>query len=120
VRAYAALYLGGMGSREQNFYHALATRMGFGEAADRVQERYLARDYLGAAAEVPLEFIDATSLLGPKPRIAERMRAYADAGVTTLTVAPFAMSPQGNVEAIRVAADALASASLGEPGPTAR
>ena len=86
IRAYAALYVGGMGSREQNFYNALARRMGYEEAAQEVQDRYLARDYAGAMAAVPLEFIDSTSLLGPKERIAERMRAFADSGVTTLTL----------------------------------
>src|SRR6266516_485322 len=65
VRGYAALYIGGMGSREQNFYNALARRMGFDQAADEVQERYLARDYAGAQAAVPFELIDQTALLGP-------------------------------------------------------
>ncbi|WP_028662093.1 LLM class F420-dependent oxidoreductase [Saccharomonospora saliphila] len=89
VRAYAALYLGGMGSRDRNFYNRLACRMGFADAAAEVQEKYLAKDYAGAMAAVPLEFLDATSLLGPVERIAERMAAFAEAGVTTLTVAPF-------------------------------
>ena len=43
VRYYAALYIGGMGSREQNFYNQLATRMGYGEAATLVQDLYLAK-----------------------------------------------------------------------------
>ena len=55
VRPYAALYIGGMGSREQNFYNALACRMGYADEAAEVQERYLARDYDGAAAAVPAE-----------------------------------------------------------------
>ena len=107
VRSYAALYLGGMGSKNQNFYHALATRMGFGDAADAVQERYLARDYEGAAAAVPLEFIDATSLLGPRDRLVTRMNEFARAGVTTLTVQPYASSPDGQRRALQVAAEAL-------------
>ena len=68
VRPYAALYVGGMGSREQNFYNNLARRMGFDEAAGRVQDLYLAKDYDGACAAVPQEFVDATSLLGPVDR----------------------------------------------------
>lgn len=86
VRGYAALYLGGMGSREQNFYNALAVRMGYAAQAADIQEKYLARDYAGAAAAVPFDFIDKTSLIGPVDRIADRMAAYAEAGVTTLTV----------------------------------
>jgi F420-dependent oxidoreductase-like protein len=89
VRWYAALYLGGMGSREHNYYNQLACRMGYQAAAGTVQELYLARDLAGAAAAVPFEFIDATSLLGPVPRIASRMKEFAAAGVTTLAVSPF-------------------------------
>ncbi len=65
LRGYAALYVGGMGSREQNFYNALARRMGFDEAAQRVQDLYLDHKPRDAAAAVPIEFIDATSLHRP-------------------------------------------------------
>ncbi len=65
IRGYAALYVGGMGSREQNFYNALACRMGYEEAAQEVQDLYLAREHRAAMAAVPFEFIDKTSLLGP-------------------------------------------------------
>src|SRR5450631_4447832 len=86
VRPYAALYIGGMGSREKNFYNQLAVRMGFADAAAAVQDAFLDREYTKAAAAVPMEFIDQTSLLGPKERIADGIAAYAAAGVTTLTV----------------------------------
>src|SRR5262245_49036350 len=65
VRWYAALYIGGMGSREKNFYNALAVRMGYGDAAREVQDLYLAKRQQEAAAAIPMEFIDRTSLLGP-------------------------------------------------------
>ncbi|MFC3687622.1 LLM class F420-dependent oxidoreductase [Aquipuribacter hungaricus] len=107
VKAYAALYVGGMGSRQQNFYHALARRMGYEEAADQVQDAYLDRRPRDAAAAVPTEFVDRTSLLGPVPRIAGRMQALADAGVTTLTVTPFAPDLAGRVAMLRQAAEAL-------------
>ena len=107
VRPYAALYVGGMGSREQNFYNALARRMGYEEAAQEVQDRYLARDYAGAMAAVPLEFVDSTSLLGPKERIAERMRAFADSGVTTLTITAGGASVEERVATLRTAVEAL-------------
>ena len=64
VRDYCALYIGGMGSREQNFYNQLACRMGFEEDAARIQDLYLAGLHREAAAAVPLEFIDETALLG--------------------------------------------------------
>ena len=112
IRSYAALYVGGMGSREQNFYHALACRMGFEEEAERVQELYLDRRYDEAAAALPREFVDATSLIGPPERIRDRMHAYAEAGVTTLTVAPFAATLQGRRDVVRQAAAILESSAL--------
>jgi F420-dependent oxidoreductase-like protein len=113
VRNYAALYIGGMGSREQNFYNALARRMGYEQAADEVQELYLAHDYAGAAAAVPQEFVDETSLLGPVERVADRMQAYARAGVTTLTVAPYAATLDERIAMLRSAVDALDRAGVG-------
>ena len=86
LRDNAALYVGGMGSREANFYNRLAVRMGFEEAAARIQGHYLAREYREAAAAVPFAFIDRTSLIGAADRIRDRLLAYAEAGVTTLTI----------------------------------
>ncbi|MGH3342949.1 MAG: LLM class F420-dependent oxidoreductase [Carbonactinosporaceae bacterium] len=114
VRAYAALYIGGMGSREQNFYNQLARRMGYEAAAEQIQDRFLARDYDAAAAAVPFDFIDQTSLIGPKERIADRMRAYARCGVTTLTVATYAGGLAERRSALRTAAEALEAAGLAE------
>jgi F420-dependent oxidoreductase-like protein len=109
VRGYAALYLGGMGSKEKNFYNRLACRMGFAAEAAEVQEKYLAGDRAGAMAAVPPEFLDATSLLGPKERIAEKMTEYAEAGVTTLSVSPYTPEP---AEALRTAVEALELAGV--------
>jgi len=102
-----------MGSREQNFYNALARRMGFEQAAAEVQDKYLAKDYAGAQAAVPFEFIDRTSLLGPPARIADRMQAYAEAGVTTLTLAPHAGELDERISVLRTAADALDRSGAG-------
>ncbi|WP_424186580.1 LLM class F420-dependent oxidoreductase [Actinokineospora sp. G85] len=113
VRPYAALYVGGMGSREQNFYNNLACRMGFEAEAAEVQDLYLAKDYQGAAAKVPLGFVDQTALLGPKERIAEKMQALAQSGVTTLTVSPILQDLERSKAALRVAAEALDLAGVG-------
>jgi F420-dependent oxidoreductase-like protein len=107
VRPYNALYVGGMGSREQNFYNDLAVRMGYAEEAAEVQDRYLARDYDGAAAAIPAEFVDATSLLGPPGRIAERMGEFAAAGVTTLSITPFGDTMTERLAVLHSAVDAL-------------
>lgn len=106
VRAYAALYVGGMGSREQNFYNQLAVRMGYGEQAAQVQDLYLDRRPREAAAAVPAEFIDATSLLGDRVRLGERLAALAESGVTTCTVTPFAADLEGRCAALDVLAEA--------------
>ena len=92
VRWYAALYIGGMGSREENFYNRLACRMGFEKEAAQVQELYLAREHRAAAAAVPLEFIDATSLLGSEERIGRRIAEFEAAGATTVSLSPFALT----------------------------
>lgn len=113
VRGYCALYIGGMGSKEQNFYNQLATRLGYGAAADEIQERFLARDYSGAAAAVPASFIDEVSLLGPKERIRDRMAAYAEAGVTTLTVGTYAGSLEERIATLRTVSEALDESGLG-------
>jgi len=107
VRGYAALYIGGMGSKDANFYNQLAVRMGYQAEAAEIQSQYLAREYLAAAAAVPLEFIDATSLLGPPDRIARRMAEFAAAGVTTLNVMPYAATLEDRLASLRTAAEAL-------------
>src|SRR5262249_28775101 len=114
VRGYTALYVGGMGSRKQNFYNQLAVRMGYGDAAREVQDLYLAKRHRDAAAAVPLELIDRTSLLGPVDRIAERMRAYAEAGVTTLATVLFVGDAEDGVRALRQISEAYAKSGLGE------
>ncbi|WP_117215290.1 LLM class F420-dependent oxidoreductase, partial [Allorhizocola rhizosphaerae] len=106
VRWYAALYIGGMGSREKNFYNDLATRMGFGEAAREVQELYLSGHQRDAAAKVPYEFIDRTSLLGPVDRVAQRMREFAESGVTTLAVTLFTGDAESGRDTLRKVAEA--------------
>jgi F420-dependent oxidoreductase-like protein len=113
IRPYAALYVGGMGSREQNFYNALARRYGYEEAAQACQDAYLAHDYAGAMAAVPFEFIDETSLLGPPDRIADRLAAFAESGVTTLSLALGAGTLDERVAALRTAVEALDKAGVG-------
>ncbi len=83
-----ALYLGGMGARGKNFYHALATRYGFGAAADRIQDLYLAGRKPEAVEAVPDDLVRHVSLVGPRGFVEERLAAYAEAGVTTMLVHP--------------------------------
>jgi F420-dependent oxidoreductase-like protein len=114
VRAYSALYIGGMGSREKNFYNQLATRMGYEEAAIDIQNKYLAKDQMGAMQAVPLDFIDKTALIGPPARVRDRLHAYADAGVTTLTVATYAGALEDRIATLRTMAELVDQAGLAE------
>ena len=90
ARPVMALYIGGMGSKEQNFYNDLAIRCGYEKEAAEIQEAYLAGRKDEAAALVPAELVEKTSLIGPEGYIAERLAAYREAGVTTLNVTPIA------------------------------
>lgn len=111
-RPYTALYVGGMGSRKQNFYNRLAQRMGYVKEAAEIQDKYLSGDKAGAAAAVPHDLIDKTCLLGQVDRIADRMRAYAEAGVTTLTLSPAGFTLDERIAALRAGVEAVERAGL--------
>ncbi len=107
MRPLLALYVGGMGSREKNFYNALVRRYGFEEAADEVQDLYLSGKKDEAAAALPAELIDTTCLCGPRERVAERLAVYRDAGVGTLITSPIAPTAEGRSEIMRALAESL-------------
>jgi len=86
LKPHIALYVGGMGHRNKNFHKDMMVRRGYGEAAARIQELYLAGRKDEAIAAVPDEFCDEGALVGPVGRIRERYLAWADSGITGLTV----------------------------------
>jgi F420-dependent oxidoreductase-like protein len=86
LKPMLALYVGGMGSREQNFYNRLARRYGYEAAAEEIQESYLAGRKEEAVAAVPDALVDEIALVGPKERIAERLAAWRESGATSLIV----------------------------------
>jgi len=92
MRPGLALYIGGMGSREQNFYNRLVQRYGFEAAAREIQDLYLAGKKEEAAGAIPAELIDMVSLCGPRDAVRERLAAFREAGVGTLIVAPMTFS----------------------------
>ena len=108
MRPYLALYVGGMGSREQNFYNRLAQRYGFEDAAREVQDLYLEGRKDEAAAALPAELIDAVSLCGPADAVRERLAVFRDAGVGTLIVSPMAWSFEDRREQLRLVAELAA------------
>jgi F420-dependent oxidoreductase-like protein len=105
MRPYVALYVGGMGSRKQNFYNALVQRYGFEDAAREVQDLYLEGKKDEAAAALPGELIDTVSLCGPRDAVRERIGVYRDAGVGTLMVSPMAWTFQDRLEQLRLVAE---------------
>jgi F420-dependent oxidoreductase-like protein len=86
VKPMAALYIGGMGARGRNFYNDLACRYGFEAAAKQIQDLYLEGNKREAIAAVPDELVDEISLIGPKERIADRLEAWKESGITTMIV----------------------------------
>ena len=79
-----------MGAKGRNFYHNVASRYGFGAAADRIQELYLSGRKIEAIAAVPDDLVRGVSLVGPRGYVKERIAAFAEAGVTTLLATPLA------------------------------
>ncbi|WP_406289145.1 LLM class flavin-dependent oxidoreductase [Embleya sp. NBC_00896] len=102
------VYLLGIGDPARNFYCSMARELGYEREVALLRRRLAAGDRAGAAAALPVDFIDRTALVGPVPRLAERMRAYADAGVTTLgvMVSAAATDLEGRVRILRAAARA--------------
>jgi F420-dependent oxidoreductase-like protein len=86
LKPEVALYVGGMGHRDKNFHKDIMVRYGFGDAANRIQELYLAHRKEEATAAVPDEWVDLKSLVGPPARIRERFRAWEDSGASGVTV----------------------------------
>jgi F420-dependent oxidoreductase-like protein len=109
MRPFLALYVGGMGSRERNFYNQLVQRYGFEDAAREVQDLYLDGKREEAMAALPDELIDLVSLCGPADRVRERLAVYRDAGVGTLGITPLAFDRDGRLEQLRLVAELAAA-----------
>jgi F420-dependent oxidoreductase-like protein len=105
MRPFLALYVGGMGSREKNFYNQLVQRYGFEEAAREVQDLYLEGKRDEAMAALPDELIDLVSLCGPADRVRSRLDVFREAGVGTLGVSPMAWDRDGRLEQLRLVAE---------------
>jgi len=105
MRPVLALYVGGMGSRKQNFYNQLMQRYGFEDAAVKVQDLYLEGKKDEAAAALPDELIDLVTLCGPKDHVRDRLAAFREAGVGTLTVSPMAFTGAERIDQLRAVAE---------------
>jgi len=108
MRPVLALYVGGMGSREQNFYNQVVQRYGFESEAKQIQDLYLEGKRDEAMAAIPDALIDTVSLCGPKDVVRERLAVYRDAGVGTLGVTPTAFTAGERLEQLRLVAELAA------------
>ena len=97
IREQLALYIGGMGARDKNFYNPLARRYGYDSEATEIQELYLAGRKQDAAKAVPDDLVRAVSLVGTEEDIADQVKEFAAAGVTTLLLKPLAVDPSRRV-----------------------
>ncbi len=102
VKGMLALYIGGMGARGKNFYNDYAKRLGYEEAAVKIQDLYLDGKKLEAMAAVPDTLVDEVSLVGPADRVRDRVSIWKGSPVTDMIVAA------GQPEALDLLADAIA------------
>ncbi|HEX3392451.1 MAG TPA: LLM class flavin-dependent oxidoreductase, partial [Solirubrobacteraceae bacterium] len=108
MRPFIALYVGGMGSRKQNFYNNLVCRYGFEEQAKVIQDFYLEGKREEAMGAIPDALIDTVSLCGPKDVVRERLAVYREAGVGTLGITPIAFTKDDRLEQLRLLAELAA------------
>ena len=80
IKNNMALYIGGMGARDKNFYNDYAKRLGYEEAAVKIQNLFLDGKKAEAAAAVPDALVDDVSLVGPEARIRDRLQLWKEAG----------------------------------------
>ncbi|HXP54870.1 MAG TPA: LLM class flavin-dependent oxidoreductase [Streptosporangiaceae bacterium] len=114
VREQLALHIGGMGAGERNFYTGLIGRYGFEAEGRHLQDLYLAGQKAEAAAALPDQLVRGVSLVGPRSRVAERVAAFAEAGVTTINA-----SPVGIDHATRLASIAALAELVSDSGKRA-
>jgi F420-dependent oxidoreductase-like protein len=111
-RPFLALYIGGMGSRENNFYNRLAADYGFEHEAHEIQDLYLAGKRAEAAAALPDALIDKVTLTGPVDVVKERLRRFDDAGVDSVIASTLVQDPTERLHQIRALADVAEQAAV--------
>ena len=105
ARPLYALYIGGMGARKKNFYNDVVSELGWAKAAKEIQDLYLSGKKKEAEAAVPVDLLEATNLVGPEGYVAERIAAYAEAGVTNLQIKDATGDPVETVRRMRELVD---------------
>jgi len=101
ARPQLALYIGGMGAREKNFYNDLARLYGYEQEAAEIQDLYLTGHKKAAEAAVPTSLLEDLALIGPEGYVKDRIAAFKAAGVTLLDVIPIGPDPLGDVAKVK-------------------
>jgi len=101
ARPIFALYVGGMGAKGRNFYNDVARAYGCEKEAEQIQELYLNGHKRDAEALVPLEWLEASNLVGPESYVKERIAAFAESGVTSLNITPVGEDPAAIVAQLK-------------------
>jgi F420-dependent oxidoreductase-like protein len=87
IKFNLALYIGGMGAKDKNFYNEYVSKIGHADAAKKIQDLYLAGKKAEAVYAVPDDLVDALHLVGPKERIRDRFAAWKESKVGTMLIA---------------------------------
>ena len=101
ARPMLALYVGGMGAKGKNFYNDLICRYGYEKEAAQIQDLYLDGKKDEAAALIPDELLEKTTLCGPEGYVKERLAAFKESGTTVLNVTPIGADPIKLIEQVK-------------------
>ncbi|MCL2541695.1 MAG: LLM class F420-dependent oxidoreductase [Nocardioidaceae bacterium] len=101
ARPIVALYVGGMGARDKNFYNQLVCQYGYEAEAEQIQDLYLEGRKKEAEALVPTELLEAINMVGPASYVRERIEAFRAAGVTNLQVTPASEDPAATIAQLK-------------------
>ncbi|GAB2886227.1 LLM class F420-dependent oxidoreductase [Nocardioides pacificus] len=101
ARPMFALYVGGMGAKGKNFYNDVARQYGYEQEAEEIQNLYLDGKKKEAEALVPQEWLEAANLVGPASYVKERIAAFKEAGVTSLSVVPASDDPAKTIAQVK-------------------
>lgn len=113
MRPYIALYVGGMGSRQKNFYNNLVGRYGFEDAANTVQDLYLEGKKDAAAAALPAELIDLVCIVGSREQTRDKLIQLKESGVGTCILSPMAWARDARLSQLRQIAQIADEALIG-------
>jgi F420-dependent oxidoreductase-like protein len=98
-RGGAALYIGGMGARQKNFYNDIFSKSGYPDEAKLIQDLYLSGDKKAAEAAIPDSYLEKNSLIGPEGFVRDRLHALRESGVSSLNIGFMGETRQERVQA---------------------